>query len=182
MRLRVRRLVFIWVVGCLVSCAERPELLKNNDPGRYTLAEDVLWASPGGFDLTMDIYTPASGKKSYPVIVVFHGGGWLINDHSIMDQASAYLATNGEYVVCNVNYRLLSDNGNTVVLHQIVEDAFGAVLWIKEQISKYHGDSRKIAVTGDSSGGHLAAMIVNLGNQISSQEFSMQSLKFRPSY
>ena len=67
-------------------------------------------------------------------MIIFHGGGWLINDNSIMDQMSQYLATNGKYVICNVNYRLLSDIENSVTLDEIVEDAFGAVIWIKNNI------------------------------------------------
>ena len=42
----------------LSSCSAHQELRQNNAPDRYTLVEDVLWASPAGFDLTMDIYTP----------------------------------------------------------------------------------------------------------------------------
>jgi hypothetical protein len=51
----------------------------------YGLQKDILWASPEGFDLTMDIYTPEFDLDHYPVLVIFHGGGWLINDKSIMD-------------------------------------------------------------------------------------------------
>jgi acetyl esterase/lipase len=174
------------LIGCLlfflVSCAESPELIENNDPAKYALVEDVHWASPDGFDLTMDIYTPTSGRTSYPVIVMFHGGGWLINDKSIMDQASAYLVTNGEYVICNVDYRLLGDNGNTVKLNEIVEDVFGAVLWVKDNIERYQGDPARIAVTGDSAGGHLSAMIVNMGRRLSSSGFSAEPLGFAPTY
>jgi acetyl esterase len=166
----------------LSSCAEHPELRENNDSDRYTLVEDVPWAAPGGFDLSMDIYTPKSGKDSYPVVVMFHGGGWLINDKSIMDQASAYLATHGEYVICNVDYRLLSDNDNSVKLNEIVDDVFGAVLWVKDHIGRYQGDSGRIAVTGDSAGGHLSAMVVNLGDRLSSSPFAGASLNFQPSY
>jgi acetyl esterase/lipase len=165
----------------LFSCSENPELGQNNNPGKYSVSKDILWASPDGFDLTMDIYTPTSGRESYPVVIMFHGGGWLINDNSIMDQSSAYLATNSEYVVCNVNYRLLSDNDNTVKLNQIVDDTFGAVLWVKENIGSYKGDKSKVAVTGDSAGGHLSAMIVNSGNRLTGT-FSNGSLGFNPSY
>jgi acetyl esterase/lipase len=171
------------IVGLLLSsCAEYPESKVNNDPDKYNLVKDVLWASPDGFDLTMDIYTPTSDEETYPIVVMFHGGGWLINDKSIMDQAAAYLATNSNYVVCNVNYRLLSDNDNSVKLNEIVNDAFGAVLWIKDNIAEYKGDSTRIAVTGDSAGAHLSAMIVNMGDRLSSEDFSLKSLRFTPSY
>ena len=81
----------------MTACTKAPELKKHNDPNRYTVARDVLWASPKKFDLTMDIYSPSSGREFYPVVVMFHGGGFLLNDKSIMDQAAAYLATNSEW-------------------------------------------------------------------------------------
>jgi|TARA_B110000037_G_scaffold34365_1_gene41707 acetyl esterase len=172
----------LFAILLLMSCVEHQELEANNDPAKYDLVKDVLWASPDGFDLTMDIYTPLSGKPSYPVVVMFHGGGWLINDKSIMDQAAAYLATNSNYVVCNVNYRLLSDNGNTITLNEIINDAFGSVLWVKSNIAAYKGDSTRIVVSGDSAGAHLSAMVVNMGDQLSSELFSSSSPRFTPSY
>ena len=181
--MNIRKICFgVISVFCLLSCAETQELLKNNNPDKYAVTNDVLWASPEGFDLTMDIYTPKTGKDSYPVVVIFHGGGWMINDKSIMDQMAKYLATNSEYVVCNVNYRLLVDNDNTVTINQIVEDAFGAVLWVKDNIGDYKGDKTKVAITGDSAGGHLSAMIINMGHRLSSKNYSEQSIAFRPSY
>lgn len=178
-----RALAFYLVaLSLLAACSGTTAPPEHNDPSSYTLAEDVLWASPGGFDLTMDIYTPREGRAPYPVVVMFHGGGWLINDNAIMDQAAAYLATNGSYVVCNVNYRLLSDNDNTVAFNEVVEDAFGAVLWVKAHIGEYGGDGANIAVTGDSAGGHLAAMIVNSGDRLSSAGFAGAPLAFHPTY
>ncbi|MBT4592135.1 MAG: alpha/beta hydrolase [Porticoccaceae bacterium] len=178
----IKRWLSVISILCLLSCAETPELLKNNNPDKYTVAKDVLWASPDEFDLTMDIYTPTSGKEAYPVLLIFHGGGWLINHKGIMTQASKYLASNSEYVICNVDYRLLVDEQNTVTIDQIVEDVFGSVLWVQEHISHYDGDVNNIAVTGDSAGGHLAAMIVNSGHLLGSDGYSEQSLRFTPSY
>jgi len=166
----------------LISCGNQTELLQNNNPENYSLSRDVLWASPDGIDLTMDIYTPGSGKESYPVLLIFHGGGWLINDNSIMDQMSAYIASNSDYVVANVNYRLLVDADNTVNINQIVEDVFGAVVWARHHIGQYQGDSSKLAVTGDSAGGHLSAMVVNMGHQLSSLPYTETTIGFKPSY
>ncbi|MBO6795237.1 MAG: alpha/beta hydrolase [Balneolaceae bacterium] len=148
----------------------------------YTLQKDVLFASPEGFGLTMDIYTPNTGKDSYPVVVIWHGGGWLINTNDIMDEMSQYLAEQGEFVVCNVNYRLLGDQNNTVTLDEIVEDVFGSLLWIKSNISAYKGDPNQIAVTGDSAGGHLAAMVVSHGKVLESDGFDGATFGFSPSW
>ena len=170
------------LVGFMASCSQPMEKAENNNPQKYQLYADVLWASPDAFELAMDIYVPNSELPSLPVLVMFHGGGWLINDKSIMDQAAAYLATNSKYVICNVDYRLLSDRDNTVSLNQIVEDVFGAVLWVKENIDQYQGDPDRVAVTGDSAGAHLSAMIVNSGDQLSAEAFSPESVRFNPSY
>ena len=151
------------------------------DP-ELNLVTDVTWASPEGFDLTMDIYTPNTGRTNYPVIVMFHGGGWLINDKSIMKEPADYLARHGEYVVCNVNYRLLVDQENTVTIDEIIEDAFGAVLWVKSNIAKYKGDPSRLIVTGDSAGGHLASMVATHGDRLSSEGIKGEPWGFNPSW
>lgn len=148
----------------------------------YAVKQDVLWASPGDVDLTMDIYTPETGRASYPVLVIIHGGAWIINNKSIMNDMSRYVVEHGEYVVCNVNYRLLGDQENTVTMNEIIEDVFGAVLWVKDHVSEYKGDPSRLIVTGDSAGGHLASTVVTLGDQLSSTGFDAEPLGFNPSY
>ena len=148
----------------------------------FKVKKDVVWATPEGHELAMDIYTPDTGKDNYPVVIIFHGGGFLINNKSIMNEMSVYLVENAEYVVCNVDYRLLVDQGNTVTLNEIVEDVFGSVLWIKEHIGEYKGDPNRLIVTGDSAGGHLASMVVLMGDQLSSSGFHAHPLGFNPSY
>ena len=165
-----------------VSCSSGLEGIEINDPKKYQVTRDIKWASPVGFDLTLDIYQPSLEKQSFPVLIIFHGGGWLVNNKSIMDQMSQYLATNSQYVICNVNYRLLSDQDNSVTLNEIVEDAFGSVLWIKENIAKYKGDPKRVAVTGDSAGAHLAAMIVNSPESVTLNNNFEENLGFVPTY
>ena len=148
----------------------------------FDVTKNIEWAKPNGHSLTMDIYIPQTGKESYPVLIVFHGGGWLINNNSIMNSMSEYIAQNSEYIVCNVNYRLLVDNGNTVTMNQMIEDAMGAVLWIKENIANYKGDSSKIIVTGDSAGGHLAEMVVMAGKNLETDGFEGDTYGFNPTY
>ncbi len=56
--------------------------------------KNVLWSSPKNIPLTVDIYVPETGKKSYPVLVIYHGGGWLINNNSIMHSMPEHISKN----------------------------------------------------------------------------------------
>lgn len=167
--------IIISVLSALGSCLVA-------QPFEYIKHDNVLFASPDGFDLTMDIYVPDTGKESYPVVVIWHGGGWLINNETIMDEMAAYLASEAEYVVCNVNYRLLGDQGNTVTLNQIVEDVFGSLLWVKYNIAEYGGNPNRIGITGDSAGGHLTSMVLTHGRKLESDGFDGDTFGFNPSW
>ncbi len=144
--------------------------------------KDIVWASPKGFDLTLDIAVPETKTKGKAVLVIFHGGGWLLNSKSIMTDLADGIATRTDIITVNVNYRLLSDVDNTTTVDHIVEDAMGAVLWVKQNIKRYGGDPKKIAVTGDSAGGHLAAMVTVAGRNLDSDGFAKKPLGFKPTY
>ncbi len=114
---------------------------------------NVVWASPGGTDLHMDVSWP-EGQGPFPILVWIHGGGW----ESYSKEANIGLAryiTNRGYVVFNVDYRMSPE----VVMKTIIEDAMGAVIWAKDHAAQYNGDPGRIAVAGHSAGGHLAAMV-----------------------
>ncbi len=174
--------LIVTYVFILCGIAQSVTATPDSKIHKYKIIKDVEWAKPGGNSLTMDIYVPETGKSSYPVIVIYHGGAWLINNKSVMDSMATYIASHSEYIVCNVNYRLLGDNSNTVTMNQIIEDAFGAVLWIKENIPSYKGDISKLIVTGDSAGGHLASMIALCGNKLESDGFAGDSRGFNPTF
>ena len=111
--------------------------IKINNPDKYNLTENIVWSSPQGFDLTMDIYSPKNISVLCPVVVMFHGGGFLIRRKEILNNMAQYISSNHDYIVCNVNYRLLRDQSNTVLFNDLIGDAFGSILWIKENIHKY---------------------------------------------
>jgi len=151
----------------------------NHDIKHY---RDIVWASPNGFDLTLDIAVPEAGAKTKPVLVIFHGGGFLLNNKSIMTDLADAIATRTDVITVNANYRLLSDINNTTTVNDIIEDGMGAVLWVKDNIKRYGGDPQKMAVTGDSAGGHIAAMVTLAGRNLGSDGFNKKPLKFKPTY
>lgn len=172
--LKLGKLLAMVFLGCCALVARADEAVK--------IHKAIEFAKPDNFPLTLDIYVPQTGKKSYPVLVIYHGGGWLVNNNSIMHDMATKVARDGDMVVANMNYRLLGDQNNTVTLNKIVEDVFGGLLWVKEHIAEYGGDPTRVAITGDSAGGHLTAMILTRGRQLESDGFAGPSLGFKPSY
>jgi acetyl esterase/lipase len=116
------------------------------------------------------------------VIIVFHGGGWLIHEKESMSAVSEYLSTNGEYVVVNVNCRKLGDLGNTVKMNEIIEDAMGAVLWVKTNASRFNGDSKRVILTGDSAGAHMIASVLLMKNRLGTHGFDGTHFEYLPSF
>ena len=68
-----------------------------NNPEKYHLTENIVWSSPQGFDLTLDIYSPKEVPENCPVVVMFHGGGFLIRRKEILNNMSQYIATNHDW-------------------------------------------------------------------------------------
>lgn len=171
----MKNIAFFCILGLVFSpwCAAENPLKTYND---------IIWASPKGFDLTLDIAAPVTEQKNLPVLVIFHGGGFLLNNKSIMSDLAQAVAKRTQVVTVNVNYRLLSDVNNSTKLNEIMEDGMGAVLWVKDHIAEYNGNPKQIAVTGDSAGGHIAAMVALAGRQLSSGGFSSTPLGFKPTY
>lgn len=178
------RWLFILSALAMTSLAAQARPQDQNAAEGVQVHRDIVYATPAGQALALDIYQPVRQGIAgpMPVLVIFHGGGWLINTKSIMQQMAGYVATHADIVVVNVDYRLLSANHNTTRLYQIVEDALGATLWVQHHIARYQGDPARLAVTGDSAGGHLAAMVLLGGQNLSSQSFASRNPGFNPSY
>ncbi|MDO3384813.1 alpha/beta hydrolase [Gilvimarinus sp. SDUM040013] len=171
----LRKLHFVAVMLVISLSLQAKELHK------VTKVDDLVWAEPKGYPLKVDIYSPKTNQDLNPVVVIYHGGGWLINNESIMDSMSQYLAERG-FVVANINYRLLPTLNNTTTMNEIIEDVFGGLLWVKANIAQYGGDPTRVAITGDSAGGHLTSMILTHGRELESDGYSGDSLGFNPTW
>lgn len=170
----------IIVTAALLAVLSAIPTAQAND---FSLYRNIVWSSPKGFDLTLDIRTPIQKTESaHPVLIIFHGGGWVVNRKEIMDDLAEFFTQQASLVTVNVNYRLLGDLNNTTTLNEIVEDAMGSVLWVKQNIEKYGGDPRKIVITGDSAGGHLASMVMLHAKRLRPSDHSTEKFGFTPTY
>ncbi len=122
---------------------------------RLPSIKDILRDLPYGSDpkQTLDIFRPASGQTAdIPVLIYFHGGGWISADKTNYDGICARLADSGLLVV-NVNYRLAPRNRFPAQLQDVAQ----AVAWIHRHAAEYGGNKDRILMAGDSAGAQLAS-------------------------
>jgi acetyl esterase/lipase len=150
------------------------------------VTNDVVFAKPGVKTLKYDVFAP-KGAHNLPVIVIIHGGGWTANDEDIMRGLARELTKGGKFVVASMDYRWGGKadgdpSGNTMA--DLIDDAFGGIAHIMEHATEYGGDPTRIGVTGDSAGGHLAAVASLMPNMIGSRGFGKTPgvFEFVPSY
>jgi acetyl esterase/lipase len=102
-------------------------------------------------DLLARIYTP-EGKGPFPVIVYFHGGGWVIADRIVYDGGARALAKKANAIVISPDYRLAPEH-KFPAAH---EDAVAVYKWAAEHAASLGGDPQRLALAGESAGGNLA--------------------------
>jgi len=104
--------------------------------------------------LPMRVYWPVvEDRGKLPIVVYFHGGGWVIGSIASHDGICRALAAEVGAVVVSVGYRL----GPEHRFPAAVDDALLATRWVSEHAAELGGDPSRLAVAGDSAGGNLAA-------------------------
>lgn len=97
------------------------------------------------------VYTP-EGNGPFPVIVYFHGGGWVIADKQVYDGGARGIAKAANAVVVSVDYRQAPENKFPAAW----DDALAAYKYVAAHAADMKGDPKKLALAGESAGGNLA--------------------------
>jgi acetyl esterase len=116
----------------------------NGPPVPVAAVADQTVPGPAG-ELAVRVYTP-EGSPPFPIVVFFHGGGWVVGTLDTYDPLCRALAAATPAVVVSVDYRLAPEHRWPAA----VEDAYAAALG---------GAQHRLAVAGDSAGGNLAAVV-----------------------
>lgn len=143
-------------------------------PPRVQRVEDRTIAGPGG-NLAIRVITPeGSATGPLPVIVFFHGGGWVLGNLSSHEGVCRALANASKSIVAAVDYRLAPEHPFPAA----VDDAYAAVAWISTHAMEIGGDPSRIAVCGDSAGGNLAIVATLMARDRGGPKIAFQALAY----
>jgi alpha-L-fucosidase 2 len=115
---------------------------------------DIEYARPGGVSLALDASVP-EGKGPFPAVIVVHGGGWEAGTKRSYDKPLLPVLTEAGFTWFTINYRLAPQYKYPAA----VEDVEEAVRWVRRHAKEYKVDTRRIALMGESAGGHLVAFV-----------------------
>jgi pectinesterase len=125
----------------------------------YAVVYATLPDTPyGKRDLHLDIFRPAKAGK-YPALILIHGGGWRSGNRTLENPMAQYIATKN-YVTATVEYRLSPEALYPAAVHDIK----AAIRFLRANAKKFSIDPQRMAVSGTSAGGQLAALIGMTGD------------------
>lgn len=107
--------------------------------------------------INLRLYKP-EGKPPFPVVLFFHGGGWVWGNLENHGSLCSQIANLSSCAVISVDYHLAPDHK----FPEPAEDCYCAFIWTLENSHKYGCDPSRLVVCGDSAGGNLAAVITHM--------------------
>ncbi|HEX2278310.1 MAG TPA: alpha/beta hydrolase [Candidatus Tectomicrobia bacterium] len=134
--------------------------------------EDRLIPGPR-VELPVRIYTPA-GAGPFPILLWYHGGGWVVGDLDTADPTARHLAVGADCVVVSVDYRLAPETK----FPGAADDCYAATVWAAQNAARINGDPQRIAVGGDSAGGNLAAAVALMARDRGGLSLAFQLLVY----
>ena len=141
--------VFLYL--CLLDA---PLFAQPSNPPTVKDARVETYRKVDSTELKLWIFGESDPKVPKPAIVFFHGGGWNAGTPEQFAAHARYFAKRGMIAIL-AEYRVKSRHG--VLAVECVKDAKAAIAWVRENTERLGIDPKKIAASGGSAGGHLAA-------------------------
>ena len=141
-------------------------------PESLARVEERSIPGPAG-KIVLRVYTP-EGRGTLPVLVYFHGGGWVIGTFETHDGVCHHLAKQSQAVVVSVDYRLAPEHKFPAA----AEDCYAATCWVAGNAATLGADAKRLAVGGDSAGGNLAAVVSLMARDRGKPKIAFQLLVY----
>jgi acetyl esterase/lipase len=121
------------------------------------------------------VYTPKRREQpALPLVVYFHGGGWVWGNVRSYDAVCANIAARVGAVVVSVDYRLAPEHR----MPTAAEDAYAATVWLAAHAADVGADGTRLAIAGDSAGGNIAAVVALLARDRRGPDIAHQVLVY----
>jgi cation diffusion facilitator CzcD-associated flavoprotein CzcO/acetyl esterase/lipase len=125
-------------------------------PAVGEIADGVLPGADGG-DLRYRLYRPATAGP-HPVVVYFHGGGWVLGSHDSDDPFCRDLCVRGDSLIVSVDYRHAPEHRFPAA----IDDGFAALRWVADHAAELGGIPGQLSVAGWSAGANVATVVCHL--------------------
>jgi len=132
---------------------------QSTAPQAIRKTENRSILGPGG-PIPIRVYTP-HGIGPFPIVVYYHGGGWVIATIDTYDASARALSNVANAIVVSVEYRKAPEH-RFPAAH---EDAYAAYDWVRKHGRDINGDPSMVAVAGESAGGNLAGAVSLIARQ-----------------
>src|SRR2546426_210677 len=142
-------------------------------PAEIGAVKNLTADGPGGPN-PLRVYRPADvpAGTPLPVLVYYHGGGWVIGDLDTNDVQCRQITAEAGITVVAVDYRLAPEHKFPAA----VDDAWAATRWVVAHAGELAVDASRLAVGGDSAGGNLAAVVALLARDKGAPAIAVQVL------
>ena len=150
------------------------EAMHDVEPEREPVhhVEDRNIAVDGG-EIAVRIYRP-NDEPDLPVVVFFHGGGWVLCNLESHDAMARRMANTSGCIVVATDYRLAPEHRYPTA----AEDCYAALQWAHENAASFGGDATRLAIFGDSAGGNLAAVVAQMARDRGNPDLRLQILAY----
>lgn len=150
---KIKITIWLIILSLLTACNSLDTSFVTT---KYT---DVVYGNDSATQ-KLDIYLP-EGNGPFPVIIAIHGWAFVMGNKTGWDLSSMITAVKKWYAVVTVDYRLSGE----AIFPAAIDDIQKAIIFIKQNASKYKLNPDKIATWGDSAGGNLAALAGTKGSK-----------------
>jgi acetyl esterase len=151
----------------MMALAPRPQ-------GEDVAAVEDRTIPANGADIPVRIYRPGTNAAAGPVLVWFHGGGWVIGSLDGADFGCRLMTNASGCVVISVDYRLAPESKFPTA----ADDCYAVTKWVSEHGAELGVDADRIAVGGDSAGGNLAAVVALMARDAGGPAIKYQALVY----